>query len=103
MQRPQNLCEKLIVHNDEEPIKRIPKPKKSEKPLHTPFQRLLIMDTVRRKKTPCHDKVFFTEQIDKNGWCVTCVNGSKPGEPGYCGSDMNHNEDDDNNVRIPIF
>ena len=69
---------------------------KSERPLHTPFQRLLIMDTVRRKKTPCHDKVFFTEQIDKNGWCVTCVNGSKPGEPGYCGSDMNHNEDDDN-------
>lgn len=71
--------------------------------LKNPFQRLLIMNSEKndtKKQYKCHDEVLFEEQLKKNGWCFTCVNGSRPGEPGYCGNKMNTDEsDEDNNVR----
>merc|ERR1719300_864243 len=65
------------------------KNKTGQKPITPPFHRLTVL--FNKTAIKCANKKFYEDDIRKSGWCFTCVDEAKEGEPGFCSQEFRNN------------
>ena len=62
------------------------KNKTGQRPITPPFHRLTVL--FNKTAIKCANKEFYEDDIRKSGWCFTCVDEAKEGEPGFCSQEV---------------